>query len=128
MSRLSTTLTPDEIGQIAQKDDLHVAPLRADKRTYGTPTWIWSVSVGNQLFVRAYNGTDSRWYQSALSQKEGKIEAAGMVKHVRFEPVEGIIHTKIDDAYRQKYGGSPYLNAMTSSRARAATIQIVPGN
>ncbi|WP_353063901.1 DUF2255 family protein [Tunturiibacter psychrotolerans] len=37
--------------------------------TYGTPTWIWSVFVDENLYVRAYNGTGSRWYNAALSRR-----------------------------------------------------------
>ena len=34
-----------ELRQIAESDDLHIAPFREDGVTYGTPTWIWSVVV-----------------------------------------------------------------------------------
>jgi len=120
----SETLTKDEIKKIAEKDDFHIAPFREDGVTYGTPTWIWSVMVDDKLYVRAYNGTRSRWYNAAIKQKAGKIEAAGMEKKVRFEPVSGSINTKIDDAYRKKYGGSPYLPPMISERAKAATVRV----
>lgn len=120
----SQSLTTEDIKSIAQKDDLHIAPFREDGVNYGTPTWIWCVSVNDQLFVRAYNGIRSRWYQSAIQQKAGKIEAAGRIKKVVFEPVSGDIQTKIDDAYRAKYSSSPYLQSMISERAKAATIQI----
>ncbi|MCG6189494.1 DUF2255 family protein [Maribellus maritimus] len=119
-----TSLTIEEIEQIAQKDDFHIAPFREDGETYGTPTWIWVVMVDNQLYVRAYNGVNSRWYQSAIKQKAGKIEAAGMVKEVQFEPVTGNINEKIDDAYREKYSNSPYLQSMISKRAKAATVRV----
>jgi len=69
---------------------LHIAPLRDDKITYGTPTWIWSVAVDNGLYVRAYNGQGSRWYQAAVQQKAGRIIAAGMTKEIAFETVEGV--------------------------------------
>ena len=52
----------DELQRIAGADDLHIAPFRIDGVTYGTPTWIWSVVVGDALYVRAYNGPNSRWY------------------------------------------------------------------
>ena len=74
-----------ELRKIAEADDLHIAPFRDDGVTYGTPTWIWSVAVGDALYVRGYNGTDSRWYQAALRQKAGRIVAAGMMKEVIFE-------------------------------------------
>jgi hypothetical protein len=116
----------NELRRIATADDLHVAPFREDGVTYGTPTWIWSVAVDDALYVRGYNGQNSRWYQAALRQKAGRIIAAGMTKEVTFEAVDGPINNRIDDAYRAKYRGSPYLNAMIGKRARAATIRIMP--
>ena len=118
------TWSQDELRKIAEADDLHISPLREDGVTYGTPTWIWSVAVDNALYVRAYNGQNSRWYQAAVRQKGGRITAAGMTKEVTFEPVEGPINNFIDDAYRAKYRGSPYLSAMIGERARSATVRI----
>jgi hypothetical protein len=112
--------------RIAETDDLHVAPFREDGATYGTPTWIWSVVVDGDLYVRPYNGTSSRWYQAALRQKAGRITAAGMMREVAFEPVDGAVNDRIDDAYRAKYTGSPYLAPMVGARARAATVRITP--
>lgn len=125
MSNDSNNLTPEEIQKIAENDDFHIAPFREDGKTYGTLTWIWSVMVDHKLFVRAYNGTNSRWYKSAMSQKAGKIKAAGMEKKVRFEPVSGNINEKIDDAYRKKYSDSPYMPPMISDRAKAATVRVM---
>ena len=115
----------DEIGRIAATDDLHISPFRDDGKTYGTPTWIWSVVVDGSLYVRAYNGQNSRWYQAALRQKAGRITAAGMTREVAFEPVEGPMNDRIDDAYNGKYKGSPYLPPMIGKRARSATVRIV---
>jgi hypothetical protein len=116
----------DELRKIAEADDLHVSPLREDGATYGTPTWIWSVAVDGALYVRAYNGRSSSWYQAAVRQKAGRIIAAGMTKEVAFEPVDGPINDRIDDAYRAKYHGSPYLSPMISARARSATVKVTP--
>lgn len=121
-----STFSDDELRRIAQADDLHIAPFRDDGRTYGTPTWIWSVVVDGDLFVRAYNGTRSRWHAAAMRQKAGRITAAGMTKEVAFEPVDGPVQHRIDDAYRQKYGGSPFLDPMLDRGPRAATVKIVP--
>jgi hypothetical protein len=116
----------NELRRIAEADDLHVSPFREDGVTYGTPSWIWSVAVDDALYVRAYNGRDSRWYQAAVRQKAGRIKAAGMMKDVTFEPVEGPINERIDDAYRAKYRGSPYLSPMIAAGARAATVRVMP--
>jgi hypothetical protein len=116
----------DELAKIADADDLHISPLRDDGVTYGTPTWIWSVALDDGLYVRAYNGRSSRWHQAAVRQRAGRITAAGMTKDVTFEPVDGPINDRIDEAYRAKYRGSPYLSPMIGARARSATVRVVP--
>jgi len=125
-----TPWSEDELHKITEADDLHIAPFRDDGVTYGTPTWIWSVAVDDALFVRGYSGQNSRWYQAAVQQKAGRIIAAGMTKQVIFEPLNGPdkdrIGDRIDDAYRAKYRGSPYLKPMIGNRARAATVKIMP--
>ena len=115
-----------ELKRIAQADDLHIAPLRDDGKTYGTPTWIWSVAVDGELYVRTYSGRNCRWHKAALRQKAGSITAAGMTKEVAFAPVEGPINDRIDAAYRAKYRDSPYLAPMIAERARSATVKITP--
>ena len=69
-----------DLDLIAASDDLHIAPFRSDGKTYGTLTWIWSVVVDGALYVRAYNGTNSRWHKAAITQKAGRITAAGLTK------------------------------------------------
>jgi hypothetical protein len=118
----------DELQKIAQSDDLHISPFREDGVTYGTPTWIWSVVVDGELFVRAYSGRNSSWHGAALRQKAGRITAAGMTKEVSFHPFEGAINDRIDEAYRAKYSSSPYLSPMINEQARSATIKIAPRN
>jgi len=116
-----------ELHQIAEADDLHISPFREDGVTYGTPTWIWSVAVDDALYVRGYNGVESRWYQAAVQQEAGRIKAAGITKEVVFEAViDEAMNDRIDKAYRAKYAKSPYLKPMISDRARAATIRIAP--
>jgi hypothetical protein len=121
-----TKWSKDELHKIAAADDLHISPLREDGVTYGTPTWIWSVAVDDALYVRGYNGQNSRWYQAAVRQKAGRIIAAGMTQDVAFEPVDGLMNDRIDDAYRSKYDSSPYLKPMIGARARSATVRIMP--
>lgn len=121
-----STWSKDELRKISEADDLHISPFCEDRVTYGTPTWIWSVAIDDALYVRGYNGQNSRWYQAAVQQKAGRITAAGVTKEVTFEPIDGRINDRIDNAYRTKYRGSPYLVAMISGRARSATVKLVP--
>src|SRR5437763_14369819 len=113
----SAAWSEDELRKIIEADDLRISPFREDGVTPGTPTWIWSVAVDGGLYVRAYNGRESRWFQAALRQKAGRITAAGMTKEVTFEPAEGPINSRIDDAYRAKYHDSSYLSPMIGERA-----------
>jgi hypothetical protein len=78
------------------------------------------------LYVRAYNGLSSSWYQAALRQKAGRITAAGMTKDVGFEPASGAVNDEIDEAYRAKYATSPYLAHMIGKQARSASVCILP--
>jgi len=41
---------------------------------------------------------------------------------VTYEPVDGAVNARIDDAYH----ASPYLAPMIGSRARGATVKVVP--
>ncbi|WP_373778274.1 DUF2255 family protein [Glaesserella sp.] len=116
----------ETLQQINQADDLKIAPFHPDMQTTGTPTWIWEVVVDNRLFVRAYFGTVSRWYQATLNQKAGKIHAIGKVFDVQFEPIKDeALNQKIDEAYRAKYRSSPHMNHMIASTSRAATMEIL---
>jgi hypothetical protein len=121
-----STWSKDELHKISDTDDLHIAPFRDDGVTYGTPTWIWSVAVDGKLYARAYNGTASSWYKAAMRQKAGHITAAKMKWNVTFARADSAFAQRIDDAYKSKYAGSPYLSSMIGNKARAATVMILP--
>ena len=116
----------NDLEQINNADDLKISPFREDGKTYGTPTWIWNVVIEDNLYVRAYNGIHSRWYQSAMKQKAGRIHAAGKIIDVHFEPAEGEMNEAIDKAYKKKYSSSPYLFPMICESAKAATVRVTP--
>jgi hypothetical protein len=84
------------------------------------------VAVDDALYVRGYNGQNSRWYQAAVRQRAGRIIATGLTLEVTFEPIDGPGNDRIDAAYREKYRGSPYLDPMIGKRARSATVRIMP--
>jgi len=84
--------------------------------------------VGDDLYVRSYRGTNSKWYQSARAQRKGRIWAGKISLDVGFVVPEPGIHEQIDLAYRQKYWRYPsaYVDSVTNLAARAATLKIVP--
>ncbi|MFF9324543.1 DUF2255 family protein [Streptomyces sp. NPDC014776] len=115
-----------QLHTFAAADDLHIAPLREDGLTYGTPTWIWSVVVDGDLYVRPYNGPASRWYQAAMTQKAGRIRITGTDHDVGFAPADESVLDAVDGAYRIKYEPSPYIEPMLRSGPRSTTVRVRP--
>ena len=85
----------------------------------GGPGSPWDATGGPHLHHLGY-WTDDKNGDMA------RLEAAGMTKEVTFEPVEGPVNDRIDDAYRAKYHDSPYLSPMIGPRARSATVKVMP--
>ena len=123
---MSTTWPQNELRKIAAADDVQVSPFREDGVTYGTPRWIWSVAVGDALYVRAYNGQNSRWYEAAIKQRAGRIIAAGLTKEISFDPVDGPIDDLVDQAYRATYRRTRYIDSMVRAGAPSATVKVMP--
>lgn len=122
------TWTPQQLADFAVARDCRIAPFREDGKTPGTPTVVWSVVSGSDLYVRAYSGTHSSWYQAALREQAGQLHLDGLTRDVRFEAV--LAHAEVQDgidvAYRDKYRTSSYLGSMVSPQARAATVRVLP--
>ncbi|MFD1066506.1 DUF2255 family protein [Oceanobacillus locisalsi] len=127
---MQSNWTQEQLNTFSAADDMYISPFYSDGETPGTPTWIWSVVADNNLYVRAYNGQRSRWYQSAVEQKAGKIKLAGQEYDVTFEPInnDAALTEKINEAYREKYGSSVYLPPMLGEGPVSATVKIVPCN
>ncbi|MBN8424670.1 DUF2255 family protein [Microbacterium esteraromaticum] len=120
-----TQWAPEDIRSIRESDVFHIAPFRDDGTTPGTLTWIWAVVVDDAIYVRAYNGTSSRWYGSAVAQRAGRVSIGGTVHDATFVPVDDTdLNERIDEAYRAKYAGSPYLPPMLTEKVRAATVRV----
>lgn len=83
-------------------------------------SWSMMLCMYGRTTVRTLVG------QAAMRQKGGRISAAGVTKEVSFVPVDGAINDRIDDAYKAKYKGSPYVKPMISTRARGATVKVLP--
>ncbi|MGW5781729.1 DUF2255 family protein [Streptomyces sp. NPDC003863] len=83
------------------------------------------VTADGQLYVRAYNGVRSRWYQAARQHGDGRIRVDGVTHDVLLR-TQGIEPSaEIDDAFLSKYGQvASFL--LGSADARAATIRIAP--
>jgi hypothetical protein len=117
----------DEHRRISEADELLMSPFREDGVTLGTPTWIL---VGGGSTVISMRAVIMDRVLAAIrrraTRRQIKSRAASMTKDVVFEPVDGAVNDRIDNAYRAKYLGSAYLEPMITGRARRTTIKIAP--
>lgn len=113
-----TRWNPDELAELARASSLR---LRAGQQP-GPEVDLGMVLVGGELYVRAYRGPRSRWFQAAREAGTGWISAGSLARDVLLIPDLGPADA-IDDAYRVKYGDS---SLVASPPARAATVRIVP--
>jgi hypothetical protein len=115
-----------DLETIAENDDLYVSPFREDGRTYGTPTRVWPLVVNGEVYVRAANGRQSRWYRAAVSQKAGRVHVCGQDHEVTFEQAGDEVASAIDAAYEEKYPGSSAVPVMQGDGPTSATVRISP--
>lgn len=121
-----THWTAEQLTVIEQNQDLFVSPFRPDGHTYGTPTQTWALVVDGDVYVRAANGPQSRWYQAAIAQKAGRVRVGGQAFDVTFESAPHADQAAIDSAYEAKYPGSSAVPIMQGSGPRSATVRISP--
>jgi hypothetical protein len=121
-----TSWNDSDLRAIAETKDLYVSPLRRDGTTYRTPTQVWPLVVDGDVYVRAANGQQSRWYQAAISQGAGRIRVGDQEHDVTFEPASGAVSGAVDAAYEDKYPGSSDVPTMQGDGPRSATVRISP--
>ena len=111
-----TGWTPDELTALAGADSLRLSAGHEP----GPEVELGMVLVSDELYVRAYRGPQSRWFQAAQETGRGRIRVGAIARGVLLVPAAGPAGA-IDAAYSDKYGSSSAL--VVSPRARAATLR-----
>lgn len=117
--------TADELEAIGDAGELRIAPRCADG-TLRPYTTIWVVRDGEGLFVRSYHGREGGWFRRALASGSGRITAGAIERDVDLIEADRALDSRIDEAYRAKYGRSPYVDPMLSEAAAASTLRLTP--
>ncbi|MFE9813012.1 DUF2255 family protein [Streptomyces sp. NPDC005227] len=122
-----THWTSDQLTTVEHTSELHIQPRRPDGRLR-TPTTIWVVRDGDDLFVRSYNGPDGAWFGTAKAGGTGHIRCGALEQDVTFTPAtDPALNDRIDAACRTKYAAaSDYVPPMTADGARATTLKLTP--
>lgn len=121
-----TEWSAEQLTTIANTDDLYVSPFRQDGTTYGTPTQTWALVVDGNVYVRAANGPESRWYQAAITQQAGRVHVGDEVWDVNFATAGDTHEAAIDAAYEAKYPGSSAVPIMQGDGPKSAAVRITP--
>jgi hypothetical protein len=108
-------------------EELRIASLRRDG-TLRKPVIIWSVRVGDDIYVRSAYGPEVAWLRGVKTRHEGRIIAGGVEKEATFEAADAAVNDQVDDVYRTKYRrhGAQYVNSVITPEARSTTVRIVP--
>ena len=119
--------TPQELEAVGAADELRISSRREDGTLRPWVT-IWAVRSGDDLFVRSAHGRDNGWFRRAAAAGEGRVDADGVVKDVRFTGVDPGDHADVDAAYHAKYDRYPraYVDPVVSPDAWAATLRLDP--
>ncbi len=80
--------------------------------------------MDGDVYVRAANGPQSRWYRAAMAQQAGRVRVDGQDFDVTFESATEADEAVIDSAYEAKYQGSSAVPIMQGSGLRSATVRI----
>ncbi|WP_019357180.1 DUF2255 family protein [Streptomyces sp. AA1529] len=122
-----STWNPTTLQQIAEADELHVAPRRGDG-SLRKPTTIWVVADGEAVYVRSWRGTAGTWWNTARTTGTGHISAGAAEADVTFTPVDDpAVNDRVDAAYRTKYGRyTGYVEPMVGEQARVTTLRLNP--
>ena len=121
--------TGEELSKIGTAEELIIRSHRRDG-TLRSPTIIWVVRHGGDLYVRPVNGRTSGWFRGTQVRQEGHIQCGGVAKDVTFVSVDAAddLNAAIDTAYRAKYGLYPksWVDAVLTPEAKSATIKLQP--
>jgi hypothetical protein len=119
----------EELSKIGTAEELRIRSLRGDGKLR-SPTTIWVVRHGEDLYVRPVNGRRSGWFRGTQERLQGHIQCGGVDKDVTFVSVGATddLNDAIDAAYRAKYRRYPtsFVDAVLTSEAKSATIKLQP--
>jgi hypothetical protein len=88
---------------------------------------VWTVVVGDAVFVRSARGAKGRWYRDLAGGDTATLEAGPRRLAVRATLVDDPTEIeRVSGEYRRKYGSSPYLQSVLRAEVVATTLRLEP--
>src|SRR3954470_11748700 len=112
----------NELRRFAAPDEIDIAPVRRNGQLR-TPTTIWAVRVDDALYVRAAYGANQGWHGVARHSRQAQIAIRGTAKDVAVEDADQPVLSRVDAAYREKYGRrhASIVDSINDAEHRATT-------
>jgi hypothetical protein len=127
----STNWDPETLSALAAAVEVDVTPFAADRSPRARRT-IWSIGVGNELYVRSWKGPTAVWYRDAVASHQGSLEVTGggASQLVTFEEVDAAapIQEQISATYLNKYARFDEAAAMNEQGPLESTLRVIPRN
>jgi hypothetical protein len=121
--------TSEELRRIDEVDEITIAPLLAGGE-HRSPTIVWAVQAGDDLYVRAAGHANSGWHGAARTSRQARIEASGVSRNVDIADADESVLDQVDTAYRAKYGRryASIVASISDAEHRATTLRLTPAD
>ena len=121
------TWTAEELERIGAADELVVTSARPDGTLRPFVT-IWTVRVGDDVYIRSAYGPENAWFRRAKASGMGRVQAGGVTKDVTFEVPSEDVHGALDAAYHAKYDryGPRLVATVVGPDLVESTLRVVP--
>lgn len=125
----ASTWNPETLAALAVALEVDVTPFAADGSRRPSRT-IWSIRVGDELYVRSWKGRPAVWFQDALATRQGEIAVTGggASQLVTFEEVDATapVQEQISATFLTKYASDGYASAMNEKGPLESTLLLIP--
>ena len=125
----SAAWNPETLRALADAEEVDVSPVGADG-TRGASRTVWSIGVGDELYLRSWKGRGAVWFRDAIASLQGEVAVTGdEVSHpVTFEEVDAAapVQAQISATFLTKYATTEYASSMNEQGPLESTLRLIP--
>jgi len=120
---------PETLAALGEAMEVDVTPIDRDGTRRASRT-IWSIRVGDELYVRSWKGRGAVWFQDALATGRGElaVTGGGASQLVTFDEVDAAapVQRQISATFLTKYAGLDETAAMNEQGPLESTLRLTP--